>query len=505
VFRDARELPDGAVIESDVCIIGAGAAGITLARDLSGSGLRVCLLEGGGLEPDGESQGLYRGRNTGLPYVDLEDCRLRYFGGTTNHWGGWCRPLDPEDFEPHDWLAHSGWPLRFEDLRPYYLRAQRTCEIGGFEYDAKALSRRGGRPLLPLDASRVASLGYHFSPPTRFGTRYHDALVQSANVTVWLHANLVNIRLDAHGARVEALQCATLGGRRFTVRAGRHVLALGAIENARLLLASSDRRPEGVGNAEGLVGRYFMEHPHLYRAGHLLLDRAVDASFYRPHSADTFDEATDRARPVRIIGALGLPGPLRIRQGILGMACTLTRLDLERIDERERFDAVGPSALRPLLKVAPGELALYEIAVRSEQSPIPESRVRLIDEHDALGLPRCELVWRLGDRDLLDVQRTLQRIGAELGRSGIGRLWLAEDADGRFAPPRIDGGCHHMGTTRMSADRRTGVVDADGRVHGCPNLYIAGSSVFPTGGFANPTLTIVALAHRLADHLRNNS
>lgn len=505
MFRDAHELPDGTVLEADVCIIGAGAAGITLARDLSGSGLRVLLLEGGGLEPDNETQEPYRGRNIGLPYIDLEVCRLRYFGGTTNHWGGWCRPLDPEDFEPQDWLTHSGWPLRYEGLRPYYLCAQHTCEIGGFEYDADTLSRRGGTPLLPLDASRVASPGYHFSPPTRFGTRYHDALARSTNVTVWLHANLVNIRLDPNGARVETLQCTTLDGHRFTVRAGRHILALGAIENARLLLASNDRRPEGVGNAEGLVGRYFMEHPHLYRAGHLLLDHAVDTSFYRPHAVDTFDESSGQIRPVRILGALGLPGPLRVRQQILGMACTLTRLDPEKIDERERFDAVGPAALRPLLRTTPGQLALYEIAVRSEQSPIPESRVRLGRERDALGLPRCELDWRLGDRDIHDVERTLRRIGAELGRSGIGRLWLPEDRDGRFAPPRVDGGCHHMGTTRMSADRRTGVVDADGRVHDCPNLYIAGSSVFPTGGFANPTLTIVALAHRLADHLRNTA
>ncbi len=503
MFRDARDLPDGALIEADVCIAGAGAAGITLARDLSGGELRVCLLEAGGLEPDSEDQALYEGHNMGLPYIDLDRCRLRYFGGSTNHWGGWCRPLEPEDFEPREWLAHSGWPLRFDDLRPYYLRAQRTCEIGGFEYDAGTLSRRSGKPLLPLDATRVASPIYHFSPPTRFGSRYHNDLAASAKVTVQLHANLFNIRLDPNGARVATLECITRSGRRFSVRADRHVLALGAIENARLLLASNDRRSEGVGNTGDLVGRYFMEHPHVYQAGYLLLKQVEDITFYLPHTVDTFDEAADQVRPVRMLGALGLPGPLRARQQILGMACTLVPLDLATAEQR--FDAIGPSALRSLLRAAPEQLSLYEIAVRSEQSPIPESRVRLTSEHDALGMPRCELDWNLGDRDLHDILRTLRWIGAELGRSGIGRIRLPLDEDGRFAPPRIDGGCHHLGTTRMSDDRRTGVVDANSRVHDCSNLYIAGSSVFPTGGFANPTLTIVALAHRLADHLRNTA
>lgn len=504
MFIDALEIVDGEVIEADVCIAGAGAAGITLARDLGASGLHVCLVESGGMSPEADSQAMYRGTSIGLRYGDLTNCRLRYFGGTTNHWAGWCRPLDPEDFERWSWLSPSGWPIGYDTLRPYYLRAQRTCEVGPLDYDAEALGQRGGRPLLPLDSDRVRSVVYHISPPTRFAETYGDELARSDRIRVVLHANLVGIRLHEDGERVRAFRSSTLDGRELTVRASRYVLALGGIENARILLASDDRRPDGLGNAQGLVGRYFMEHPHL-QAAYLLMQRGVDTSFYQGHRVEAFDELTPEGSTVRVLGALALPASVRAGAQLLSMAFTLQPVDLDDVEADRATGEIRPPDLQALVAASPNEVSLFGVYCRAEPSPNRESRVRLGDERDGLGMRRTELDWRLGARDFDNILQSLRRLGAEVGRAGLGRLWISMTEDDALRPGPVNGGCHHMGTTRMSDDAQTGVVDAQCRVHDCANLYLAGSSVFPTSGFANPTLTIVALAHRLADHLKETA
>ena len=492
MLLDARDLENDTVIETDVCIAGAGAAGITIARELRASGLGVVVLESGDLDASPETQDLYDGSADGLDY-HLAESRLRYFGGSTNHWRGWCRPLDPDDFQARSWLPLSGWPITREQLDPFYTRAQTLCQIDRLVFDAAFVASRVGRPLLPLDPERVETVVYLLSPPTRFGTVYRSDLANANAVTTYLHANLLNIRLAPAGGAVDAFECATLSGLRFRVVASRYVLALGGIENARALLASNGQEPAGVGNQNDLVGRFFMEHPHYTMPGSgafIFTATDTDLALYT---------TTWIVNGVRSRSAVRLAPRLRAQEGLLGMGITLHPVDL---DEAAAFmGELDARRLRGLLRSGSPAQMLFAFP-RAEQRPLMDSRVTLGSARDALGMPRVNLHWRISPEDVASTQRTLELLGDEIGRAGLGRLWMPVDVEGRFSPESTEGGSHHLGTTRMSASAADGVVDSNCRVHDVSNLYIAGSSVFSTGGFANPTLTVVALALRLADHLR---
>lgn len=489
---DARQLEPGALVEADVCIVGAGAAGITVARDLARAGVRVALLESGGLLPSAANTDLNRGETLGIEYGPLHTNRLRRFGGSTGHWTGVCRRLDPGDLEG-DGLQRA-WPIAWDELARWYPAAEQTVQIAS-DWDTEAVAQQLGRPLLPLDPAQLVSTHYLLSPPTRFGDVYRDELVEHPKVAVHLHANLTHIQVGSDAGRVTGLELATLEGGAFRARAQRYVLATGGLENARLLLLSRDRNPAGLGNANGYVGRFFMEHPHFQKAGYLLLDPSVDIDFYRTRSA------LDTSRfPSRVMGAL-MPSPELVRRGeILPMACTFTPKLLGVADAKGRTGAVPGADIAQLVWGKPNA-ALYGVFVRSAQEALAESRVTLGEERDALGLPRIALRWQLGPRDREFVVDFLRLLGAEMARRDLGRVWIDADSEGELAT-LLEGGSHHMGTTRMSASPREGVVDERCRLHEASNLYVAGSSVFPSIGLANPTLTIVALAHRMADDLR---
>ena len=510
---DARSLPPGETLRAPVCVVGAGAAGITLALELADAGIETLLLESGGYEPEADLQALYRGENIGRPYFPLESSRLRFFGGTTNHWAGVCRGLDPIDLEPLDWVPWSGWPLRIEDLEPWYDRAGELCEL---EIEADTVEG------LPFPANRFQTDTVYFSPPTRFGHRYRAALEAAPTLRILLHANAVEVVPAAQSGRIEHIRCATLAGGHFAVEARYFVLALGGIENPRLLLASRSQHHHGVGNAHDLVGRFFMEHPHVDAGLWLLSEPSIHRAFYdwpNPHAG---------YRGARM-GLLTIPPERRRRERLLGWSAELrlTSPSLEsdafrslrtlvrsarRLEAPEDLGRHVRTILGDLDDAArgawqkargvPGADARYEIVLRSEQAPDPESRVTLGDEKDALGMPRPRLAWRLGEDDIASLYRGLESLAIEVGRQGWGRVQIpGSEAEEIPWTERIRGGWHHMGTTRMAADPRRGVVDRDCRVHGLENLYLAGSSVFPTGGWANPTLTLVALAARTANHL----
>jgi len=500
VLHDAQELQEGAVLEADVCIVGGGAAGITLALELKGSGLRVCLLESGGLAREPAYQDLYAGRNTGID-AHLLDARSRRFGGTTDKWAGWCRPLEPEDLQRQAWQApECVWPLTHAELLPCLRRAQRTCQGGAYDYDAQGLSTRAGRPLLPLDPALVRTVVYQYSAPIDFGKVYRSELEQAEDVAIWLHANLVDIELQGNGASVRELRGATLGGRRFVARARRYVLTMGGIEIPRVLLAANRQQQAGVANASGLVGKGWMEHPHYYAGAFLLFNSPPDLSFYTKKPTLTLDDEHPAGETVRVMGALALASQLRLSEGLPTLACSLSRVEPNK--EGGLTGCFDARVVEPLLRGLPDGRALVAMTIRAEQRPLASSEIRLSNERDALGLPRIDMHWQVAEEDLGAVYRSLEIIGAAMGRSGLGRLWMPCDAQRSYAPTDTEGGGHHMGATVMSESPVQGVVDRDCRVHGMADLYIASSSVFPSVGFANPTLTIVALAHRLADHLK---
>lgn len=518
MFIDARSLPAGHRVSTDLCIIGGGAAGITIAREFLNRGVRVCLLESGGFEYDDATQSLYEGENVGFPYYDLRVLRLRFFGGTTNHWGGWCRPLDPIDFEVRPGIPGSGWPFSGQDLEQHYRRAHEVCEVGPFEYDPEIWSD-AAQPQLPLAEDQITTAVMRRSPPTRFGQVYRTAIERSQDVRAYLHANVVELVAAADSQAVSSVRVRTLQGSEFAVDAQVFVLATGAIENARLLLASNKVRRNGLGNDNDLVGRHFMEHLMLPGAMFLPSDPDLPLDLYFEPLSETVRGTAFLSIAPELMRAEGLlnvrillmPGAaqelaMKDSDGVLSAAMLWSAVRSRRVPEN--MSAHIGNVIGDLDKIA---IYTYRRAFRSSAAPItllhqieqarnPDSRVTLGPDLDPLGVPRVRLDWRFGELERRTLRRVNEALALEVGRAELGRIQIVED-DPTGWPPGVRGSWHQMGTTVMHTDAGQGVVDADCRVHGIANLYVAGSSVFPSSGTANPTLTIVALALRLADHL----
>jgi len=534
MFIDARSVMTGALIEADICIVGAGAAGITIAQEFIGSSVNVCVLESGGLDFNWQAQSLYEGANVGLRYFDLDVCQIRYFGGNTNAWGGWCRPLDPIDFSHRPWVANSGWPFPTAELRPYYRQAHALCQIASDDYDPERAAAEVGHArgrLLPFDPRKLESSIYRFSAPTRFGRVYREALRQAANVRCYLNANVLKVKTTDDARTAIELTVGTLSGTRFSVAAKHFVLAAGGIENTRLLLLSNDVIADGLGNQHGLLGRFFMEHPHTKRRliarartmpsalyGLTFRDRAVSARLSLPVALQEREELLNYSGNIHpVYFGHNAPGWLAFRKLVLSIdpgrqSDPYVRfppygrrgLSLPEVfDIARQFDRVTLAAF--LQYFQPDRfISGFVLESKSEQAPNPESRVTLDYPRDAFGLNRVKLNWRMLPIDRRTVVRAEEIIGDELQRLGIGTLAPLDPAEVEGWPANLEGGWHQIGTTRADDDPKRGVVDADGKLHGMANLFVAGSSVFPTAGAAPPTLTIVAMALRLASHLRRN-
>lgn len=530
MLSDLAEARGELARESEICVIGAGAAGLTIARRLIAAGHSVVLLESGGRDYEAPSAELNAGEIVGEPYYPLDHARLRFFGGTTAIWGGRCAELDPHDFEARPWLPHSGWPFSHESLRPYYDEAWTLFGHRGRTAGDDTF-RTAGIPLPDFDARRLVTPLWSFDNRfNRFAFENCTDLIEHPRCEVVLHATVTAIEAAASGTGIERVVAKAQGGAQLTVRARAFVLATGGLENPRLLLASNGLAPSGLGNEHDTVGRFFMEHPHA-RGGRIVDAKAwpLLMAFGRRHRIEGQD-----------LAALIAPAPgLQAERGILNSSLVVVARQPERAAQfwgmraystlkhdmkptrsgRSLWMATKRATtwaqrtvdpLRPWLLHKSGKLDLA-LLVRAEQAPNADSRVTLSAERDGLGLQRIKLDWRLSPIDVHSVAVLVETLRDELRRLGLGRVepseWLSDPAGGWRTDPLISahpiGGYHHMGTTRMASDPRRGVTDGDTRVHGLGNLFVAGSSLFPTSGWANPTLTIVALALRTADKISN--
>lgn len=510
---DARSIPAETEVKADLCIIGGGAAGITIARELAGSDIRVALLESGGLDFEQDTQALYEGENVGRDYYTLDTCRMRFLGGTTNMWSGACRPMDEVDFERHDWMPNSGWPISRRELDPFYRRAHEVCQIGDYSYDTACWHAPANKPL-SFKGSRVINTVFQFSPPTRFGIDYREGLNRSKHISVYLHANVMDFDVHKSPVHLRRARVACLNGSKFWVSAKLFILAAGGIENARILLNANSAAPAGLGNQNDLVGRYFMDHVEVYSG--LLMPSAKQwgQGFYKHQTVNKFN----------VRGAIALSSETVRREKILPLGAFISPYSPPGMGSYEVLaDALKqgkwPDAFLYHLKqvilnidelashayenmTSEEDAQVFILHNRAGPTPNRESRVTLSSERDALGKPRAQLKWLLSGSDKEMMRRGHQIIAEELGRAGLGRFKIELTQGDPEWPSNAMGGYHHMGTTRMDDDPKKGVVDRNCKVHGIGNLYVAGSSVFPTVGYSNPTLTIVALALRMADQVK---
>lgn len=486
----------------DVCVAGAGPAGITVARTLAARGYDVALMEAGEIDFSERSQEFYRGEIAGLPQPPCEESRLRCFGGTSGHWEGKCRAFEPEDFAARPWMPLSGWPIGCADLKPW---ADETAAI----LDLEAPENLPDIPE-PTDHG-FRHIRWRMSPPTHFGEKFRDEIVGSGRILLGVRATLVDLRLgDGHGA-VTAARFRSYGGLEpdFTVEARAFVLCLGGLENARALLNCRSQVPAGIGNGNDLVGRYFCDRPSVATGNLLLADHVgQDLEYFVPTEAHAAAEGISRClvaiEPRHVRPPATFLNSLKRSASCISpqVARMVARLREHRVDCA--FGGLDEYAILREPETHPTAV----VGISMEQRLYRDSRVRLCDSTDAFGLNRLRLEWQLGEDDYHTMRTATFAFAGHVADSGIGRLKVREwllDPDARLPDigtgNGIIAGRQHMCTTRMSPSPATGVVDPDCRVHGLANLYIGGSSVFATPGLPKPTFTIVELALRLGDHL----
>lgn len=508
----------------DVCIIGSGPAGSTIARELSVTGLHVTVLESGGMERDPQNDLLNEIENVGRPrVVDQWLVRNRIVGGSSHTWTGRCAAFDAIDFERRDWVPDSGWPIGLDDLAPYLGRsaAYLGLSVGtGFSDNRFWSLAQRSQPEAAPDPSKLLPFFWQFSRDLsnpyeymRFGRHLADQI--GPKVTLVTGATVTAIVPDPSGRTVRSVEFAGADGRRRSLAASRVVLCAGGIENARLLLSSDTVVPHGLGNDRDLVGRYLMDHPrgavaafeikgserlqrrfglynvngNLFRAGLRLspeaqrAERLLNCSAWLGETVTADDPWHALKRILR--GKPHLPGDLVAIGRNAGLfARGLKQYFIDRDGLPRKLDALNLDCM-------------------CEQRPDPNSRVTLSDRKDRFGLRLSRVDWRIHEDEARSVRRTAEFAAEELVRMGLPKPTLAEWVrDGADFPPSFVDIAHPTGTTRMAEDPSKGVVDADLQVHGVEGLYVAGSSVFPTAGHCNPTQMIVATALRLSDHIK---
>jgi len=552
VFEDSHQIPSGTCLHADLCIIGGGPVAIALARHLENFGKNILILPGGGWQESEKERDRYRGSvEPEGSHEPLEENRRRVWGGTGTVWGGRCVPFDPIDFEKRPWIPHSGWPVSWAEVEKHIPEALQFCEAGPGPFDATLAFPGGAREILAGfdNEDWITRHLERWSPPTNFARRHHESLCRSSRIRILLHGQATHLQLNQDGGQIKHVRAAARPGHDFRVAAKRFVLACGGLENPRLLLASRDVHPHGIGNQNDQVGRYyqshlfgvcgrvFLRHPesllydferdpwgvycrrrfwlapqgqHRYQSGNAV------GFFFRELSGSALhrDPATSavfiaksflRALPR---GRKALQDLLREHGDTLSQhfntvwrhapeaAPLLLRLAFARMFGRRRLPFVLPSKKQ-------GRFPLF---YQTEHVPNPESRVLLSPTClDDLGVPRLVVKIRFSPVDYHTVeifhqefQRRLQ--DAKLGEFVYDPEELADQLEKRAGG--FNSNAHHSGTTRMSSCPQDGVVDFNARVHGVTNLFLAGSSIFPTSGHANPTLLAIALALRLGAFLQ---
>ena len=553
MIEDARILEPGTRLEADLCILGGGAAAISLCLEYMKSGRSVILIPGGGPSQTASCIDLYRGKvSPGASHEPLEENRIRMWGGTTTVWGGRCVPFDPIDFQKREWMPGSGWPIGLQELEAHIAKANELSEAGAADFDARSVFPKTQNEILRgFDSDEIATWKLErWSIPTDYSRRYRAEIENAPNVRVLLHSHGIHLQLKADGRSVEHVDAACTPGRVFQVHGRNTVIACGALENARLLLAARDVLPAGIGNQHDLVGRYYQSH-RFGVCGHAVLnDASRDFIYDFEKDAEGVycrrrfwltEEAQAQHRTGNVVGFFfrNVSGSSEHRNAMVSMIMLIkTLLGGAKKGPRRLFHIIkdqrreltshvwilikdGPSIFGQLAAVAytrffqkrrlpmilpPKKANRFPLFYQTEHAPLYDSRVMLDeDSKDDFGMPRLDVQIRFSEIDHRTVKTFVELFQKRIEQSGSGTFHLSDGEKDLLENPEkhaFNSNSHNIGTTRMAHDEEHGVVDTDCRVFGVDNLYVAGSSVFPTSSHANPTLMIIALALRLADHLK---
>lgn len=467
IFDLNQQKHDNHTLEYDFAIIGAGPAGLTLANKLSDSNLRIFVAEGGNKQFSLESSNVYQGKVYGDPYYDLRASRLRFLGGTSNHWTGYCRTLDEHDFKFKPDFPLASWPITKKELDPYLKEACDIVEISS-KFEDKYLDNRHG----------IKSFNFNFSPRVKFGEKF-KYIFNNGNLDLFLNCNLVDI-VNNKGVITDA-KFSSFNSKILNIKAKTFILATGGIENSRLMLAMNAMNDYKIFNRKLPIGKYWMDHPH-FTIGEALSKDDWKNKYLCLDS--------DKQRKLKILNCgIRMEGVFEdnIKGKIKEIAC------------------ISPKLGQKLFDLANRKL-LCDITIRAawEQEPLETNRVEISNSNfDRFGMPRTVLYYKKSKKDLNTVRKTIEEIAKYGIDKSIGRIKLRDFIIGESGYPEDDqlGGPHHIGGTRMASSSKYGVVNENAKVYETENFYVMGSSIFPSGGHANPTLTIVQLSLRLAEHL----
>ena len=526
----SRELEMAASIKADVCICGSGPAGITLAHALEASGRSVCIVESGIDKPNEEIQHLNDLENVGFPLRPRFVNRLRMIGGTSNLWPGRCVCLDPIDFEQRPWVPLSGWPVAYSEYMAYMEKSAQILRLPAASPETKMADNEAFPHIPALDAWSAAGLditeGLWGKTPARFWPLFKKRLIRSANQTLIADMTLTGINFSDNGEQVTSLETRDRSGRRFTVRAEQYILALGGLENTRMLLLAVEKSAQArIPRAP--LGKHYMDHPKT-TCGRIELAQGVDwRRLVGRHSVANGRRqlllrlSPQTQRREELLNAYINLEPsysggteanynrtIEILKRLLRKGHVGNRLDLSEMEGmRDLIYQLSPDEIVPYpvyrllqfvklhLKKPPRHLVIVN---NCEQIPNENSALSLSEEQDKYGNPRIKLHWEISPVEIDTLVSMQTYLAGFLEKTEIGKLVSDVSA---LSDAQYTDASHHMGGTRMSTDPNTGVVDEHLKVHGVDNLYVVGSSTFPTGGAANPTWSIVALSLRLADRL----
>lgn len=461
----------------DFCVCGAGAAGITLAIRLAQKGARVVLLEGGGLEYSRQSQDILKYESVGLQGW-LEFARVRYLGGTTNVWSGRSRPFEESDFAIKTIGDLPGWPISKKEIDVYLKDALEILDI------------RADNPFAPVENNPRLKKNFYpdyfalSNPPTRFGKKYLDHLTKSRKIDVFLNANVVDIRLAENLKTISGVTVKNYSGTTTKVRAGKYILCMGGIANARILLNSDSQIKGGIGNHAGLVGRCYMDHLNVPLGRFVMENPPKQMQFF---TNDEFTQSKDIGKSNITFGVVekveAYGRTKKIKEFLQKLSCNMGIKD--KVQFFAEFNCPGDGIIGTLC----------------EQSPDTSSRIYLGKERDPLGMRRIVHDWRLNARDKKTIRTVAIEIAKQFAEADLGRVQLNEFILDESLDIPVAQHAHHMGTTRMAKRPEHGVVDTNCKVFNTENLYVAGSSIFATSGGASPTMPLLQFSLRLADHL----
>ena len=516
---------DSAIPEfsADVCVVGAGAAGIVLAAELLRHGIRVLLLESGGLAVEAAAQALNDCSYAGQPHRGANSGRFRAMGGTTTAWGGQVLELGAEDFRARSWVPGSGWPFQKKELAPYYERALWAEGLAHSVREDHDLWREI-KICPPKLGEAFATYFTRWCPEPNFARLYREIL-GSPNLCLVIHATATAMQLTEGGSRVHGIRCRTLSGREQSFSAARYILCLGTIESVRFLLQPVPGAPTPSWNRSGLLGRHFQSHID-FNVARVPEQDAVRlqrwfANVYlrRQKYHPKFRLAISRQQQERILNVAGSITCINAAETELRRVKFLARnLVHGRLSQASRKDL--PRALRQLpnmlqlaydyrlrRRAAWPKNSLFWVRVHCEQEPLSSSCITLIETQDATGLLRAQLDWRVSPLEWNTIRYFTEQVRSAFSNLGLAQIEPQPElaVEDGFRNIVFDDSHHHMGGAKMAASAAEGVVDPQLRLHGLGNAYLCSPAVFPTSGFSNPTHTLIALAIRLADHLKETA